>query len=325
MPRTRKSVTRRSSARQSSAKKTLHRAATTHETVYFDDFTRFAYADYEPMLLQQLCRGHALVTNRVFHAEMGHFLDDEHRREAKAHKDVTDLCFFLNSHHKMKQGVVKRLQGAIAHGTGQTYHWLLQTLFSSNYFARCVNSVRDDNWDPLFHYLYFVKKDTGKRTSRTATATMVREFLHGVHEQLGTEFALVKAVNYLTQKSAKYRDIAAQLQYMVKVKGFEFNDLFSGRNPAYYVASTDADLRRAVQSAKNKIDGIVIRIEALCKALKAKPELAKQTKQLRELRERQRRDAQEQMARVARRAQGNERIAIEREKLLFKRQQAAKA
>ena len=283
---------------------------TSAKQTYFDDATLLLYEDHSPLLLNQLCHGDAKLSHTILSHEMAHFLKGapdttktlkrakQTAKQTAKSCDIDELCHLLKTQQR-RRGLFERLFRSLSSSIALSYHLFLQNLSASHYLAKFMHRLRMDNARAMFQFLFFVPTPSSLRLQTTRKQFVDNGFLRITRSLYGEEFFLVEVVEELQRIKHQYVTERKQLSFMLQGKGFNLDDAFSGRNPAYYFTSgTD---RKILQLLKSKVDRIVhnctLLIDTIKNHTKFKTTYASQFKARRELVEKRRKEMQEEFAR----------------------------
>jgi hypothetical protein len=272
--------------------------------VYFDECTRLVFRDHATQLLDHLCHGNTHFSQTVLRHELGHFLPSaELQKNAAELKDTDQLCHFLRSSMEIK-GLFQRMFRMVADATTYRYHLILQTLNAEHYLATFLNTLRSDMSGALFQFIYF------HQTPELKEKTAAKEYTVFAKKEYGEEFFLVHNMRELQTIRKKYVEYVHQLMSIVQRKHFRFQDMFSGRNPAYYFdKEVDRDL---VKLLKAKAEHIVNNCNVLIQHVFSSEDFSAQTTKYRKMLDQQRRHAKEMALQEARLSEKKLRNKIER-------------
>ena len=284
-------------------------------TRYFDTCTQLLYKDREIQLLHQLCSRNTHFTQQLLKKEVQYFLQNSHdTKYAKTISDIDELCYYLRVTMKHK-GLFERIMGFFSDNTNTVYHLMLQSLNAKHYFTVMVQNLRSDNNNPLFQYIFFqVTKDI-------STKKQFNGFQNFIKTIYGEEFFLKLCYDELRSIRQIYTEHKNQLMFMLRNKGFDWNDMFTSRNPAYYFNSNMS--QEILTIFKNKINQILQNINILEKHIRASPLFATQSKQHRRLMEKHRHELHMRNAREERLNVHKKRNSIESKKVAMKQNRNA--
>lgn len=292
--------------------KSTHSTNRTHKSNhYFDLCTQLLYKDREDQLLNQLCGGIESFSQHVLQKELTFFLKySEDRTHAASLEDKEELCHYLRTTTK-HSGLFHRILHFFTETTQIVYHGILQSLNSNHYLITMMNDLRFDNTYPLFQYVFF------QSPSKSSTKTHFTTFVKYMKALYGEEFFLVLCNTELQSLQKKYKMYLNQLLFMKRKKGFQFDDVFTERNPKYFF-DTNID-SNIVNIFKDKLTQITENCKTLRKHIHNSQQFGLQTTRYRKFLDKKNLQENMQRAREKRIAQIDQRNFIEKEKLLNKK------
>lgn len=300
---------------KSKTKTTNLKTQKNQHTTYFDACTQLLYKDREMQLLNQLCNGNTNFTQQILRKELHYFLHhSDDTKYAKSIASIDELCYYLRVSMKHK-GLFERVMAFFSDSTSMIYYTTLQSLNANHYLAVMTRQLRSDNNNPLFQYIFFQFTKDIKTKKQFNSFQQFSKFIYG------EEFFLVMCHDELKRLQIKYTKYKHQILFMLRKKGFAFDDTFTSRNPAYYF---DSNINRdMLHMLQHKLNSILKNCDVLQKHIRMSSCFATQTKQYRQLMEKRHHEMNMQNAREARLIQHKERNRIEADKVKIKKNRNA--
>jgi hypothetical protein len=258
------------------------------QSYFFDQMTALLYLDNTNKLTEQLCSGYEPLSILILTKELDNLIErgSARRRAYKKNYDLGLMCDEITENLVYK-GLLDRFLGGVWGGLKNMYHTLFKVISSSHFIYSLKKKIVNNNYNSIFQYLFFVHTQYIKSTDFIRLCQ--REYY---------EFPLVKGHQELSAIKESYSTDLKLLSDITRNKSFNLSDIFTGRNPSYFIQNVGRDaIYNVIKQLQDKISKIISKCNFLMKEIAKTKDFIKEEREyevvMRKRREEERRVREE--------------------------------